>query len=62
MYISESAPKQTPHTLQRHPTVRLCAFSTQNSYYGLSPIFYPAEQEGWARDPWESLRARLARP
>ena len=29
---------------------------------GLSPIFYPAEQEGWARDPWESLRARLARP
>ena len=34
MCISESAPKQTPHTLQRHPTVRLCAFSTQNSYYG----------------------------
>ena len=62
MYISESAPKQTPHTLQRHPTVRLCAFSTQNSYDGALSNIYPAEQEGWARDPWESLRARLARP
>ena len=58
----KAPPNKLPTLSSVTPQCGYVRFQLRILMMGLSPIFYPAEQEGWARDPWESLRARLARP